>query len=447
MSFNALPDEILLEIFGWVRSDHNNDYNDYNVYLYKSETMVLCQLALCSRRLTSLSTPILYETFVCDEPRVTKQFLHRLLRMPALANHVKKFFVLESFDRNMQQESILEGLDLYRTAIEEVGLDKTESEAWFKDVTAGDWDASAALLLTICPNLDEIYLSEWCECKWVKRILMHSESAKCRENVKKYLGKVRKVTVRDMTQIPQNAALADIICLLRLGRVESADFGRVYFFDWIPQLPLPGICSLEHLRSLYFRLTDMDSDILGKLLRCCPNLQDFGIQHFCDFPRARAGLSKVKRSLEQLRVKIEHHEDCSPAPFGSLVEFEALRVLKMDAVTLLGGTVDLDGDCECESDGVQLVNILPASLESLQIYHGYRMKSEVIRQQVADLLAVKETVTPLLRMIEIQNIQLRSDYVQSAWDDLKETYKAVGIDLVLAIREDSADLNGDSDEL
>jgi hypothetical protein len=75
------------------------------------------------------------------------------------------------------------------------------------------------------------------------------------------------------------------------------------------------------------------------------------------------------------------------------------------------------------------------------------MKSEVIRQQVADLLAVKETVTPLLRMIEIQNIQLRSDYVQSAWNDLKETYKAVGIDLVLAIREDSADLDEDSADL
>lgn len=446
MSFNALPDEILLEIFGWVRSDH---YNDFNTDLYTFETMVLCQLALCSRRLTSLSTPILYETFVCDETRVTKQFLHRVLSMPALANHVKKFFLFKSFDRNMPEERILEGLDLYRTAIEEVGLDKTESEAWLKDVAAGDWDASTALLLTICPNLDEIYLSEWYECVWVKRILMHSESAKCRENVKKYLGKVRKVTVRDMTQITQNAALADIICLLRLGRVESAEFGCVYSFDWIRQLPLLGICSFEHLRSLYFHLTDMDSDILGKLLRCCPNLQDFGIHfdsYMWEFPKARAGLSKVKRSLEQLRVNVEYFDDCfSPPLFGSLVEFEALRVLKMDAVTLLGGTVNLDGDCE--SDGVQLVNILPASLESLQIYHGHRMKSEVIRQQVADLLAAKETVTLLLRMIEIQNIQLRSDYVQSAWNDLKETYKAVGIDLVLAIREDSADLDEDSDEL
>jgi hypothetical protein len=152
-------------------------------------------------------------------------------------------------------------------------------------------------------------------------------------------------------------------------------------------------------------------------------------------------------------VNVEYFDDFSPPLFGSLVEFEALRVLKMDAVTLLGGTVDLDGDCE--SDGVQLVNILPASLESLQIYHGCLMNSEVIRQQVADLLAVKETVTPLLRMIEIQNIQLYSDYAQSAWDDLKETYKAVGIDLVwavdmnivLAVREDSADLDEDSDEL
>jgi hypothetical protein len=191
----------------------------------------------------------------------------------------------------------------------------------------------------------------------------------------------------------------------------------------------------------------MDSDILGKLLRCCPNLQDFGIHidsHIWEFPKARAGLSKVKRSLERLRVNVEYFDDCSPPLFGSLVEFEALRVLKMDAVTLLGGTVDLDGDC---SDGVQLVNILPASLESLQIYHGGLMNSEVIRQQVADLLAVKETVTPLLRMIEIQNIQLYSDYAQSAWDDLKETYKAVGIDLVLSVREDSADLHEDSDEL
>ena len=98
MSLSALPDDILLEITKWVATDdyiptyETVDY-PYIPFSARRRTKFLGSLALCSRRLNRMASPILYKTFVQTRERALPAFLRLLSSRPERGAYVTKFVV------------------------------------------------------------------------------------------------------------------------------------------------------------------------------------------------------------------------------------------------------------------------------------------------------------------------------------------------------------------
>ena len=183
------------------------------------------------------------------------------------------------------------------------------------------------------------------------------------------------------------------------------------------------------------------------LLRSCPNLQSFRFYHYGYFngpngpnvfvpQRVSAGLCRVRKSLRELRLRDSTYKGQIQRPFGSLVDFEVLTDLEMDACILFGYMADAessfpesdseDDEKERLRDYVKLIEVLPSSLQSLQINQCWDVRET--QGQLADLLEKREDVVPVLKTIDII---VNTDYTLniSVLKDLEGPFETAGIEL------------------
>jgi hypothetical protein len=434
MSLNVLPDEILADIFQLL-----GEQTDYDNELVKDGT--LYKVALCSRRLNKVATPMLYRTFIQTRHSTLKKFLCRVLEEPKLRGFVRRLGTQQLIK---PETTPFEYNDPngYETAIRAVGLDSVESHNWITAVKAGDWDAIIALLFVLLPNLEEIHTLSWKVTIWIKKILGDCGSAEHQEKPRRYLAHVKTLYVIHWYDMPGGYTLEDISHFLKLGSLQSANFEGVRHQTRLQGQPLS--CSLENLRSLSFEGSYIDSYMLKNFLRSCPNLQRLTHKHsvFPKVPnlfvphRVKAGLSGVRKSLQELRLSDKSYEGQSQRPFGSLVKFEVLKNLAMDASILFGylasgKSILRDSDTEDDNieqlgDYVKLIEILPASLESLEITQCWDVMD--MKNQITELLGKKEDVVPLLKSI---CIMVNSDFEHQLGviQELTKIFEDAGIEL------------------
>jgi hypothetical protein len=91
MLLEELPTDLLVEIVDWVGTD---TYMPQYGFVIGRGTRYLYQLALCSRKLNTLTTAVLYKTYTQTGDKALPKFLLRVLRNPGLRKHVRSFVSL-----------------------------------------------------------------------------------------------------------------------------------------------------------------------------------------------------------------------------------------------------------------------------------------------------------------------------------------------------------------
>ena len=159
MALNALPGEVLLVIATYVRSNSHHDLDDHTLLPILPDTTSLCKLALCSRRLNSIVTPIIYRIIISTRQRrhAVPMLLKRMIRHPNIATQVEKYIGsnirgIRLFDMSSYTEEDYIGAQL---AIAKLGNPR---KRWLRKVMAGHGDAVTALLFALLPNLEQMVM-------------------------------------------------------------------------------------------------------------------------------------------------------------------------------------------------------------------------------------------------------------------------------------------------
>lgn len=116
----------------------------------------------------------------------------------------------------------------------------------------------------------------------------------------------------------------------------------------------------------------------------------------------RDAISPLKHCLEDLTIHTADHDcfgDEVPTCIGSLKGFKKLRAISMTTDVLFG---PLHGDVDKEPKS-RLVDILPKSLQKLELYN-YDNNEPPVLEQLLELLARREELVPKLASIRIEGL-------------------------------------------
>lgn len=159
---------------------------------------------------------------------------------------------------------------------------------------------------------------------------------------------------------------------------------------------------------------------MPEFIAACAQLEHFEYQHsnqaeYCEVYRNyqcrpfHAALSAQKESLRLLRLNDigvtkeldweDDHQSKAQAWFGSLVEFVALKELRMPVRNLLDSTAG-------KEPNMALSEILPSGLEVLILTKVDFVEYSMLEGQLRDLLGVKEQQFPHLRKVSLQTFQM-----------------------------------------
>jgi hypothetical protein len=155
MSLDKLSDDILLCLAEWVGT---HAYVPHYDIIAVRGTRFLGPLALCSRRLNRIVTPLLYRTFTQTGMKALPTFLHLLLNKPKIGAEVRKFVGSEVHEEDPLDMSMFspEDFEQLRNTIDSFGDLPVDKSEWMTDVEEGLWEAIMCLLLFFLPSLEEI---------------------------------------------------------------------------------------------------------------------------------------------------------------------------------------------------------------------------------------------------------------------------------------------------
>lgn len=402
MSLPVLADEILVQICEIFTENQSPGF------FSGQNRRTLLALSRCSHWLNSLVTPMLYRNFLQTDRRTTNLFIERVLDEPGLAKYVTSFCASDPDVNHSERCWDLDTItfDRVRVPIEVAFGLEPRSEDWFPESLThplAAWDIATAVILVLLPNLEEIQIPSYCNSPridWVVRQSVLSENC---------LRKVNFVWMDSWDFKKENLKVSNIIPLLRLGKVECAEFEHVADVKDPRELPQPF--TLDNLRSLCLIASNLDWSF-SEILQRCPKLHSFiseDGQGQLDPSMIGTALSLVKTRLDNLSIKYttDTWTPIPMGPIGPLLEFKALRVLEIDATALLwtvpapGTLNDIERDQrKTRPYQKQLVTLLPESLEKLRIIDCWNMSATV--KQIRELLAVKGKALPLLKDISLR---------------------------------------------
>jgi hypothetical protein len=404
MSLDKLSNELLVEIALWLDSQ-----------LWTKQSLL--NLALCSRRLNIIATPIIYSSFDDGCEEVLPVFLRTLLAKPELGLRVKSFSVtMVQAERSRAMVDI--GQDFHRvtSAVERLSTLKSanNSMAWINCIHFGDWHALVALALFHLPNLKEIKL-----CRYDTENPYDQDLARgCLHSVPATLSFMGS-TGAHLSFLESIEILADplfglnypsVLPFFRLSSVKTVLFNGVIGVDFDDPLELFNTEELALHESCCY------GESMIRFLGCFSQLKSFIYEHDAsyqniEFDAASLGkaIAHLKPSLEYLRinnVEVEDEDSSSDdrqfGLLGSLHEFLSLGILETDAGILLGsdhGNIALlEGALPGHTSRSTLYKLLPLSLQYLELT---RCSTSIV-EQLWDLVNWKQRTRSSLKTITVR---------------------------------------------
>lgn len=377
MLLNTLPDDLLIDIAKYVGLDSHFHADTRSLI---PDSVSLCKLSLCSRRLNTIATPILYQTIMSTRQRrhAVPMLLKRILVSPEIGNQVKRYIGsnirgIRLFDMSSYTEEDYVRVQL---AIARFG---NARKRWLRKVIAGHGDAVTALLFTILPNLEQLVMFSYQKghrdyIEYVAKQASMNGPFEC-------LTRLQTVLIAP----PHDSGL-DIKAMLPYLEVSS--LRKMSIYGIVPECrgqkyrwsnPAGTKFRIRHLsliHSIFNRYT------LEDMLKDFPCLETFAYE-YCGGPlgdrqqSAVTAIGHLKSSLEQL-VLIDN---CQSHDFygqddrsvRSLADFEKLTKISTNSYILVGllpgqnrsRTLTTLTPSVHES---RLVNMLPRSLKYLELY-------------------------------------------------------------------------------
>ena len=382
MALNALPGEVLLVIATYVGSNSHHDLDDRTLLPLLPDTTSLCKLALCSRRLNSIVTPIIYRTIISNRQRrhAVPMLLKRTIGNPSIAKQVQRYIGsnirgIRLFDMSSYTE---EDYIRVQLAIAKFG---NARKRFLRNVMAGHGDAVTALLFALLPNLKEVVMFSYqkVDHDYIEYVV---RQASAREGFA-YLHRLKVVHIAP----PPKCRGLDIKTVLPYLEVPSLDkislYGIVpscgrYVFNW--SNPSGTKSFVRHLSLI---CSDIMCHTMEAMLKDFPCLETLEYEYY-NHPKRGLGtgqqniltaLSPLKSSLKCLvlidnqRPNLEERGTTS----RTLAEFEKLAKISANAyilVNLLPGGKEILSPMSAGSSTQEsrLVNMLPRSLKHLELY-------------------------------------------------------------------------------
>ena len=452
MSLDKLSDELLLEIAEWVGT------NAYHPHLASTITVrgtqFLGPLALCSRRLNTIISPLLYKTFTQTNKKALPAFLRLVLEKPQIGKEVKRFVgtelplyqIDEEYDNKLDMSQFSpQDYNRCRIAIGSFRGHESDQVNWLHFLREGSWCAAVALLMLCLPNLEEIELAQF---YGGDRAFGYDYIARTFEYIAtRQFFKDSHYSLKHLKTI--SAVLSEGV--VRYGTSQNVILS---FFTprSVSKIVLSGFKWREfrfepkhsyQVQDLRFDSSCVHGDTMVKFLRRFPNLRKFrylhrdsGVVSHLFLPHKMGeGLAHLHHCLEKLTLlgdpRSKRSKTESQQGIGPLTQFKKLRRIKL-CVDDLFEFHAIDDEDEKPSEKPKLANVFPASLQILVLCEA----ENSILTLLNDFLNDKESF-PLLTDIVVRITELRDAHQDSAEEKLKSNYEDFGVQLHLLHRGDT----------
>jgi hypothetical protein len=432
-----LPDELLLEIFSYLRPLRKKTNQDSYVATDRGKKQAITSLCLTSTRLSLITTPMLYSDVILSQPDDLKQdrislFLRTVLQNPVRGQQIKYIerrlvdcnyaMCCHSCDHAQYHKTSIwaEHHELIQSVASK-SWDGRRLQTWEKLLRAYPNLAQLILLLRYSPNVTHISTDmisdafDSCLDLLIMRTCAQDSSVGGYE-----LSRLEEVCIHSMenrdyyggsdTRPSISEGLYSFLQQLPSLRLYTHTYARGRFSE----LPLPPyIYTLPRLEILDFQETDQATNVVISLVNACHNLKTlkFGSTGFYDdirFDDLHAAMSSRSKTLEQITLPQSRWSTWTPLR-GSFSQFTNLRSLDVGDMVLLGipdGWNAESGLGELYSwisfqPRHRLSSLLPSSLESLYLNREFAFLSdetELLWDFVHDLAQF-----PLLRVFGCRN--------------------------------------------
>jgi hypothetical protein len=377
----------------------------------------LFHFSLCSKRLYSLTEPILYHRFVEGSqanPTALQLFLRRIIVRPDLANRVQVYHGTgkdKSYPDELLDITYLKEEPIWTEIQKRVGQiseNAEEAKEWIKSIGEGDWDAITALTLSLTRNIQDLIFRGWNYKDEVYPILLQ------------YLSRARTAQSDGRLDNPFSLRHLRKVTLEYCDTEGGMGVDLLFPFLFIPSVHTfwatmvneesdhqwnGTIPKFPHIKELSLKPANMTTDALQQFLQSFPNLERL---YYCsgyewptlEPPRFLAAINHLKPVLQELCLFNQNYigVDIEDFPIGSLTGFTKLKTLRMDPIMLTGkaGPATVIDGFRSRQD---LVTSLPASLCHLELrnYQG----NESLESEIKNLISCKPTTFPHLKSLDI----------------------------------------------
>ncbi|KAL9025607.1 MAG: hypothetical protein Q9180_007637, partial [Flavoplaca navasiana] len=355
----------------------------------------------------------LYSSFWCDWSRETwriRAFLRTVIANPLLASYVLGLDLgaWRAWDRDSDEWD--EGYDddrkysplqnrgdrkLFHQAIHHLTLsDKT---FWRSAVRKDVDEVYVALLALLLPNLRKLGLDLPLKFTILEKALNHATLLRPLHAPFASLQKVEKVSCWFRGNVAQGD-INELAPFFRLPCVKRMRAG----FQLVSSKPWPQLPQQTTLQKLKLKCRDIQPEVLGSMLHGLGNLR---VLEFKSFPHASeimfplnilvhpqrfgSALLNAAASLREINISYSTHYHGDGTLLGSFRPFTQLKSLTTELRWLLG-----------DARSVQLVDILPPSLEELALTAGgWEGIIGLVVSQFKELVDAKPSVMTNLRSI------------------------------------------------
>ena len=303
--------------------------------------------------------------------------LRTLVECPQLARYVRSLRTTLGNDREDIEQILSDPrnatlTDSLHERMAAVSLGKGEPELWIANAIAGKHDAREALLISILPNLDTLflhvdsclmYVEKLFYYKWRSQVL---DLAVYSARFGVVLNHLRKVTFSPYRTLDVDKMES----LLKLNSLQSLRVGGLSepVYHWTLSF---GYSSIKHLE---LHGCELYPETIAKLLSLCKNLQSFlyqWVQYWSDddvldddddfridiAAEIMSGLFSSQKTLQKLLVCGSRPIRHDARPLASFREFENLDTIHAPTVLMTNGSA--------EPLSHHLIEGLPPSLQRL----------------------------------------------------------------------------------
>ena len=382
----------------------------------------LLALALCSRRLYELTEPILYGEFEQTNDRSLPTFLRRILAQPDLASRTRLFTgtAPHDWDAEMDISNFTEeDWTRVRAAVHAASIGKAQAASWIEAAEQGIWDALAALLLSVTPNLEELNLDGWGwtsvvgDTPFIDAILERAVDFQNRAVPSPYaMSSLNDVSLTywDTESGMQFNFLEPFLKLRSVITFQASAVSEDGGHEFENAEPSSLVFSATDLT--LDRSTISHTDMVYRFKQF-QNLERLYYKHggaligWANFepPRMMAAIEHLKPCLKDLTIIVDDAdlvgEEFENYPIGSLAGFQKLTSIDVTSSILIGEEPRSEDEHVISSESFpshqRLVDSVPPTLEYLSL----RNCKEHHVPHIFDLVTQKAAKTPLLEELNL----------------------------------------------